>query len=121
MSTYNKGQTLYWSRYPSARFTYIGMNDDGSISLYGGEKGYGSYRDARPDDIRTQPLEGADQILHYASGNIFEHVTTAQLADMFNLKDSTVRKVISDRPDVFRRIAKGTYEIRDPEADRAGQ
>jgi hypothetical protein len=118
-TTYTDGQTLYWSRYPSARFTYRGINADGSVALYGGEKGYGSYRDARPDEVRTQPLEGADQVLHYASTNIFAHVTTSQLAEMFDLKDSAVRKVIADNPHIFRRIARGTYEIRDAEADRS--
>lgn len=36
------------------RGTYVvkGFNRDGSISVYGGANGYGSFRDFRPDRVR---------------------------------------------------------------------
>ena len=120
-TTFQDGQTLYWTRYPAARFTFRHINPDGSIALFGGEKGSGAYRDARPEDIRLHPLEGTDQIIYWAQQHLFEHTSPAQLADLFGLKEPQVRKVIGDRPDIFRRISRGVYEVRDPEADRITQ
>lgn len=40
-------------------------------------------------------------------------------AERFGLTDAVVRKFVTDRPDVFKRVAHGKYEVRDADADRA--
>ena len=119
MSTqFETGQTVYWTRIPAGRFTVRHINPDGSVALFGGEQGYQSYRDARPDEIGSTPMTGLEQIAHYAQTHLFAEVTAPELADRFSLTLSAVRRYIADHPDTFRRIGHGVYEIRDADADR---
>lgn len=118
---FETGQTVYWTRIPAGRFTVRHINPDGSVSLFGGEQGYQSYRDARPDEIALTPMTGIEQITHYASTHLFEQVTAPELADRFGLTVSAVRRYITDHPDIFRRIGHGVYEIRDADADRSAR
>lgn len=118
---YETGQTVYWTRIPAGKFTVRHINPDGSVALFGGEQGYQSYRDARPDDIALTPMTGMEQIAHYAATHLFDQITASDLADRFNLTASAVRRYIADHPSTFRRISHGIYEIRDPQADRSAQ
>lgn len=120
-STPERGTTLYWRRVPEGRFTFVKTNPDGSYQLHGGEKGYAGTRDARPEDVSTAPFGNStphEQVLHYATTHLFEHVTIAQLCEMFGLAQNTIRKVVYDRPDLFRKVGHGVYECRDANADR---
>ena len=116
--TFVKGDTLYWRKEPKAKFKFVKMNKDGSVGLFGGEPGYGMYRDARVDDVSEHPFEGLDQLLHWAGNNLFAEITVPELAALFTLNEPAVRKYVTGRPDVFRRVGHGKYEIRDPKADR---
>ena len=118
MRTFQQGDTVYWNRVPSGKFTFRHVNPDGSLSLFGGEKGHGAFRDARPEDVSDRPSEGNDQILHFAKNNLFVHVRVVDLMQMFDLKEHAVRKVIFDNPGMFRRVEHGVFEIRDAEEDR---
>ena len=49
---------------------------------------------------------------------IFEEVTLADLERVSGLSVASVRKFIGERPDLFRRLRRGVWEVRDPKADR---
>lgn len=50
--------------------------------------------------------------------NIGYQVTTKELAEIGEISYPTALKYITDRPDIFWKVARGTYEVRDPAADR---
>jgi hypothetical protein len=117
--TFTEGQTLYWRRYPKAKFKFIKINKDNSVQMSGGEPGYSSGRDAVTDEIQTFPFDGLEQVNHWAIHNVYVEITVAELAKQFDLKESAVRKFVTDKPDVFKRLSHGKYEVRDPKSDRA--
>lgn len=45
-------------------------------------------------------------------------ITTAEFADIAELSYTTVLKYIENNPHYFRKVKRGTYEIRDPKAER---
>lgn len=45
-------------------------------------------------------------------------VTTAEFAEIAELSYTTVLKFIENNPHYFRKVKRGTYEIRDPKAER---
>lgn len=57
-------------------------------------------------------------ILDWAANNIELSVTTAQLAELFDISQSTASKYTQEHPDVFRALKRGHFQIRDPKADR---
>jgi hypothetical protein len=58
-------------------------------------------------------------IIAWCSGNIFEEATIPLLCEISGLSVPTVRKFVGDRVDLFRKIKRGVWEVRDPKADRA--
>lgn len=121
-TTYETGQRVFWSRVPEGVFTVRGMNPDGSVQLWGGEKGYGGVRDARVTEVSDRPFGGAkgdDKVAHWASQNIYEHIRVPELADMLDMPVWAVRRYVLDHPATFRRIERGLYEVRDEADDRA--
>lgn len=116
--TFTKGEILYWRIEPKAKFKFVKMNKDGSVQMVGGESGYSIGRDAYLRDVSTVPFDGVEQIRYWATKNIFTEVTVNELAEKFGLTVAVVRKYVTDRPDVFRRIGHGRYEVRDAEEDR---
>lgn len=58
-------------------------------------------------------------ILDWCKRNVFEEVTVDSLVELSGLSAPTVRKFIGDRLDVFRKLRRGVWEVRDPKADRA--
>jgi len=119
IETFTKGEALYWRLAPKAKFKFVKMNPDGSVQMVGGENGYSMGRDAKTNDVSKVPFEGTEQIGFWAKQNLYAEVTVGELAERFGLTDAVVRKFVTDRPDVFKRVAHGKYEVRDAEADRA--
>jgi hypothetical protein len=119
VETFVKGQTLYWRVAPKGNFRFVKMNADGSVQMVGGENGYSMGRDARLADVSTVPFDGVEQVRYWATLNVYAEVTVAGLAEQFGLTDAIVRKYVTERPDVFKRVGHGKYEVRDAEADRA--
>ena len=70
-----------------------------------------------PDSVTRADLYG--DILEWCSKNVFEEVTIPALVEISGLSAPTVRKFIGDRVDVFRKIGRGVWEVRDPKSDRA--
>lgn len=62
--------------------------------------------------------EKYSSIQEWCSNNVHAHVTTKQLAEIGNISYPTALKYISDRPDVFWKVGRGTYEVRNPSEDR---
>jgi hypothetical protein len=119
IETFTKGETLYWQVAPKAKFRFVKMNPDGSVQMVGGENGYSMGRDARVSDVSKVPFEGTERIGYWATKNLYAEVVVKDLAERFGLTEAVVRKFVTDRPDVFKRVAHGKYEVRDAEADRA--
>jgi hypothetical protein len=61
-----------------------------------------------------------DLIDAWCRENVFAHVSLADLAQIGNCSKEFARQKTINRPDIFRKLDKrGTFEIRDPQADRA--
>jgi hypothetical protein len=69
-----------------------------------------------PDTITRQDQYG--DILNWCKHNLFAEVTLTQLQELSGLSAPTVRKFIESRMDVFRKLRRGVWEVRDPKADR---
>ena len=59
-----------------------------------------------------------DLIERWCLENVFAIVTLAELAHIGNCSKEFVRQKTIDRPDIFRRVSRSSYEIRDPKEDR---
>jgi hypothetical protein len=69
----------------------------------------------------TDALTKADQystILSWCSENIFAEVTIDRLVEVSGLSSVSVRNFIKDKPHLFRKLRRGVWEVRDPQADR---
>ena len=73
---------------------------------------------ARPSDGWGRPRDGRDTILGWAKENIFAITTVKELAEIGGVSEATVRTLLGERPDIFRRSEGRKYEVRDPQADR---
>ena len=113
-----EGDLVYHHLNPKATFSFVKWNADGSAQVWGGNFGFAAYRDWHTDKLSRMPASEDDLILHWASENLFEHVTIDRLIQHLGVNRSAVRRVTTDRPDVFRRIERGLFEVRNPQADR---
>ena len=69
----------------------------------------------------TQTLAKADQqskMEDWCMNNVFAEVTIADLMDVSGLSSVSVRNFIKDRPHLFRKLRRGVWEVRDPDADK---
>jgi len=69
-----------------------------------------------PDSITRD--DQYQDILNWCKSNLFAEVTLQQLQEISGLSAPTVRKFIESRMDVFRKLRRGVWEVRDPKADR---
>lgn len=58
------------------------------------------------------------EFFQWCEENVLGQHSTQQLADIAGVSYPTVLKIISNRPDIFRKVSRGVFEIRDPKADR---
>lgn len=66
------------------------------------------------------PLERrVARVVAWCSDHLFEEVTPAIIAEIGDIAPDTARRFMVDHPDRFRRMSRTTFEIRDPETDRA--
>jgi len=66
----------------------------------------------------TRRSEKYQYILDWCAENVGEKISTKDFSALHNISYPTALKFISDRPDVFWKAGRGTYEIRDPQKDR---
>ena len=67
---------------------------------------------------RVTRSEKINTLLKWASENVGEQVNLENLMEIGGIAYSMAKKIVEDRPDVFRKVKRGLFEIRDPEADR---
>ena len=58
------------------------------------------------------------KVIAWAAANIGEKIELAKLMEVGDIAYSMAKKITEDRPDIFRKIKRGQFEVRDPEADR---
>lgn len=85
-------------------------------------------RDAIAADVLAEMLAGARRevprderygaVMRWAAENVFAEVTTKMVMEMAEVSRATALKLLEERPDVFKPIRRGVWEVRDAEADR---
>lgn len=67
---------------------------------------------------KTKRANPREEALRWASNNLFAEISSKQLADAIGTSLPTALKIIDSRPDVFRKLGRGKWEVRDAQADR---
>lgn len=62
--------------------------------------------------------DGCSVILQWCADNVFEMISIGGLAAIGGVSRGAVRKLMADNVGMFRKSDGGTFEIRDPQADR---
>ena len=73
---------------------------------------------AQPSEGWRTAQDGKQDILSWCKNHVFDLVTVKELAEIGDISEATVRKIVQDRPDIFIKREGRQYEIRDPQADR---
>lgn len=73
---------------------------------------------AKPSEGWRTAQDGKQDILSWCKNHVFDLVTVKELAEIGDISEATVRKIVQDRPDIFVKRESRQYEIRDPQADR---
>lgn len=76
---------------------------------------------AKPSEGWRTPQDGKNDIMTWVKENVYELVTIKQLAEIGDISEATVRKIVTDRPDIFIKREGRQYEIRDAQADRKAE
>jgi hypothetical protein len=75
-----------------------------------------------PEEMKTErKLSRADKqakVLNWAATNVGTKVDLTKLMEIGDIAYSMAKKIVEDRPDVFWKVKRGEFEVRDPEADR---
>lgn len=74
--------------------------------------------DAAAEDKKLSRADKQARALKWASENVGKEVTIETLMQECDVAYSMAKKLTQDRPDVFRNVKRGKYQIRDPKADR---
>lgn len=69
---------------------------------------------------RPRRADKYEAFLDWTKDHLFEQFTTEQLMEVSEFSYATTLKFISESPN-FRKIKKGLWEIRDPDADRKAE
>jgi len=75
-------------------------------------------RNAKISEGWAGKQDGRNAIITWCKANVFAEVTVKQLAEVGGCSEATVRTLINDRRDLFKKIEGRMYEVRDPEMDR---
>lgn len=67
---------------------------------------------------RLSRAEKVDSVLKWAAENVGKQITIDQFRQECDIAGSMAKKLTEDRPDIFRKVKRGLFEIRDPKADR---
>lgn len=57
-------------------------------------------------------------VVKWTESNVGEQVTLEKLMEVGGIAYSMAKKIVDDRPDIFWKVKRGAYEVRDPKADR---
>lgn len=67
---------------------------------------------------KTKRTDKYSAIQAWCKENVFAQVSAKEVAELGDISYPTALKYITDHPDVFWKISRGTYEVRDPVEDR---
>jgi hypothetical protein len=70
---------------------------------------------------RQKRSDKYQSIIDWCETHAMEQVTPENVAEVGNVSYSTAIKFIKDRVDLFRRVKRGVYEVRDFRAERAAE
>ena len=74
------------------------------------------------DEIKQErKMSRADKqakVIAWAAANVGEKIELTKLMEIGDIAYSMAKKITEDRPDIFRKIKRGQFELRDPDADR---
>jgi hypothetical protein len=70
------------------------------------------------DNNQKKRRDKYSAIQEWCQENVGVQVGAKQLAEIGEISYPTALKYISDHPDIFWRVVRGVYEVRDPAADR---
>jgi len=70
------------------------------------------------EERRKRRVDYRKLILDWCKEHVYEEVTIQQVAEVGCVSAATARKFVEDRGDVFKRLGRGRWEVRDAEADR---
>lgn len=70
---------------------------------------------ARREVPREERYRG---LMRWAEENVFAEVTTKMVMEMAEVSRATALKLLEERPDVFKPLRRGVWEVRDARADR---
>lgn len=79
------------------------------------------------DEVPTEPTKKVKRtdkyqsIIDWTKEHLFEQITPEIIMEVGDISYPTALKLINDRVDIFRKIKRGLYELRDPIADRNAQ
>lgn len=69
-------------------------------------------------NCKTKRTDKYSAIQAWCKENVFAQVSAKEVAELGDISYPTALKYITDHPDVFWKISRGTYEVRDPVEDR---
>lgn len=67
---------------------------------------------------RMSRTEKIESVIKWAAASVGKQITLQSMIDETDIAYSMAKKITEDRPDVFRKVKRGLFEIRDPKADR---
>lgn len=82
---------------------------------------WSSFADSAEIEKREKRMSRADKVssaLAWAADNVGKEVTIDIIRQECGIAGSMAKKLTEDRPDVFRKVKRGLFEVRDPKADR---
>jgi len=68
---------------------------------------------------RTRRADKYKTMLDWCKTNVAVQVTPDEMAEIGDVSRATALKFIQDRVDLFRKVKRGLYEVRDPDTERA--
>lgn len=74
--------------------------------------------DIAPAQRKMTRAEKVAAVIDWAAENLGETVSLEKIMEDNSVAYSMAKKITEDRPDVFRKVKRGHFEIRDPKADR---
>lgn len=67
---------------------------------------------------RMTRAEKINAVIKWASENVGKKIDLTELMGVSDIAYSMAKKITEDRPDIFWKIKRGQFEVRDPKADR---
>jgi len=65
--------------------------------------------------------EKQQKVLNWAADNVGAEVTLEKLMEVGDIAYSMAKKIVENRPDLFWKIKRGLFSVRDPKADREAE